>query len=281
MYGYIYKIENTVNGKLYIGQTTSSFKRRKTQHLSDLRHTRHGNCHLQNSFNKYGEFIFDFKILNWANSLEELNNLETYYMKKYDCFDREKGYNIREGGDNRKHSKESLIRMSIAQKGRTISPEHRQKLSLAFKGRKHTLETRQKMSIAHKGNTYCLGNSPSAETRQKMSEAHKGEKSHWYGKNFSLEHRRKLCENHARPMLGKKLSISRRRELSKNNYRRGGGVSGFPGAYLNKKRNHEKKCWYSKIMFNGKSKSLWNYPDPLSASIVFEFVRNEIYEVND
>lgn len=277
MYGYIYKIENTVNGKLYIGQTTTSFKKRKTQHLSDLRHTRHGNCHLQNSFNKYGESIFDFKILNWANSLEELNNLETYYLKAYDCFDREKGYNIREGGNNRKHSMESRIRMSIAQKGRTITSEHRQKLSLAFKGKKHSVETRQKMSIAHKGNTYCLGNSPSAETRRKMSEARKGEKSHWYGKHFSLEHRMKLSKNHARPMLGKTFSKEHRLKLSES--KKGGSLFGFPGGYLNKNRNPEKKCWYSRILFNGKSKSLGSYPDPLSASIIFEFVKHEIYEL--
>lgn len=58
----IYKIENLINGKIYIGSSVDLLGR-KNAHFSQLNRNIHGNKKLQNSFNKYGKDNFNFKIL--------------------------------------------------------------------------------------------------------------------------------------------------------------------------------------------------------------------------
>ena len=62
----IYKIENLVNGKVYIGKTVD-FKERKKEHKLDLRLNRHYNNYLQNAWNKYGRENFKFEMVFLCN----------------------------------------------------------------------------------------------------------------------------------------------------------------------------------------------------------------------
>lgn len=87
----IYAIKNTSNGKVYIGSTAKSFKVRFNQHISKLRCNKHHCIHLQNAFNKYGEEIFDFEILEVVTTSEGIRDLEKYYIDKFDAVN--KGYN--------------------------------------------------------------------------------------------------------------------------------------------------------------------------------------------
>lgn len=60
----VYKIENAINHKIYIGSTAiMGFKKRWWSHRKDLRDCKHANQHLQNAWNKYGEKSFHFSIL--------------------------------------------------------------------------------------------------------------------------------------------------------------------------------------------------------------------------
>ena len=96
MKAYIYFIINKVNGKRYVGQTTD-FSRRKYTHFRSLRENRHANIKLQNAWNKYGEENFVIERIIFENTTAvELDELEKYYIKKYDSIDN--GYNIMEGG---------------------------------------------------------------------------------------------------------------------------------------------------------------------------------------
>ena len=61
--GGIYKITNTVNGKIYIGSAVD-LSRRKRDHFWSLRKGTHCNAYLQKSFNKYGENNFSFEVLS-------------------------------------------------------------------------------------------------------------------------------------------------------------------------------------------------------------------------
>lgn len=76
----------------------------------------------------------------------------------------------------RKHTVESLIKMSVAQKGRIISDETKKKMSSAASVRKITLETREKLSAALMGNQRTLGYKHTDETKKKMSVVHTGNK---------------------------------------------------------------------------------------------------------
>lgn len=87
----IYSITNIVNNKKYIGSTAKSFNSRWKKHITNLKNGGHASHHLQNSWNKYGENNFEFKIEEVVDSLENLLNLERDYIAKYDSYNN--GYN--------------------------------------------------------------------------------------------------------------------------------------------------------------------------------------------
>lgn len=88
----IYKIENLLNGKVYIGGS-KNIKRRWQQHLTRLRNNKHKSSHLQNSFNKYGQQAFKFTTVLECQS-EKLFYFEDIYIKIYQSIDRKFGYNL-------------------------------------------------------------------------------------------------------------------------------------------------------------------------------------------
>ena len=75
----IYKIENSVNGKLYVG-SSSEIPNRKYNHFNTLRKNEHPNSHLQNAYNKYGKDAFEFAILEEVKDLTQLILREQYWM---------------------------------------------------------------------------------------------------------------------------------------------------------------------------------------------------------
>lgn len=92
----IYKVTNKFNGKVYIGQTIRTLEQRKWQHLDAAKN----GCktHFYNAIRKYGEKNFVFEIIDEASSVQELNELERYYIQKYDSI--KNGYNMVDGGNN-------------------------------------------------------------------------------------------------------------------------------------------------------------------------------------
>lgn len=91
MFG-IYKIENLINGKLYIGQSKNIESRWK-QHLSELNNHTHHNYKLQRDWIEYGNEAFKFSILE---GYESLDDKEKYFIEKYSSI--ENGYNLAEVG---------------------------------------------------------------------------------------------------------------------------------------------------------------------------------------
>jgi len=87
----VYIILNEVSNKFYIG-SSNDLKKRKIFHFTQLRNNNHFNHHLQNAWNKYGEFNFKFYLLEECaeNILEKR---EEFYIKKFKSSDRKIGYN--------------------------------------------------------------------------------------------------------------------------------------------------------------------------------------------
>jgi len=118
--GTIYKIENLVNGKVYIGQTAMKAKYRKTTHFNALEGNRHPNKHLQRAWNKYGRENFKFQIIEKVN-INKLDDREIYWIRYYK--NKAGVYNLDSGGNkNKKLSKESKEKMSLAVKQRLKNP---------------------------------------------------------------------------------------------------------------------------------------------------------------
>lgn len=104
----IYKIENLINHKKYIGQSVNIKRRWKDEKISAFNENDRGyNYPLSRAFRKYGIENFSFEILEECN-IEELNNKEQYWIEYYDSFFN--GYNQTLGGDSSKSQpKEKII----------------------------------------------------------------------------------------------------------------------------------------------------------------------------
>lgn len=114
---FIYKIENNINGKCYIGQTSRDPWHRFQEHMTDKSHC----VKLVSAVNKYGKECFSLKVIDHANSMEELNKKEIMYIEKFNSV--KNGYNILDGGSNRKMPKNTKEKISNSMKG-IKKPEH-------------------------------------------------------------------------------------------------------------------------------------------------------------
>jgi group I intron endonuclease len=110
--GIIYSITNNVNNKKYIGQTIRSFRDRIREYEKG-----YGNIYINNAFKKYGWNNFEFKIIDTAKDLDELNEKEIYYIKQFNSNNKEFGYNIELGGKNAIPDTETLEKMSKSHLG--------------------------------------------------------------------------------------------------------------------------------------------------------------------
>ena len=109
VYGIIYKIENLINGKIYIGQTTQKggFDARYGKKWWENTH----NEHLRLSVQKYGVDNFKVtKILRKCYKESTLNEWEKKYIKQFKSNNYKYGYNKNSGGvsvRNNNNSKKS------------------------------------------------------------------------------------------------------------------------------------------------------------------------------
>ena len=118
MYGYIYKVTNTMDGKIYVGQHKSS--------STDDNYLGSGKL-IKRAVRKYGKNHFTKEILMVCDSKEELDYWEVELIEQLKTQDHTIGYNIAQGGHERfftgcKHSEESRSKMSERAKNRPHPP---------------------------------------------------------------------------------------------------------------------------------------------------------------
>ena len=90
VYGRIYGIENMLNHKIYVGQTTQTIKERFRQH-------RNRNSYIGRAIREYGKENFIIVILEECYSREEMNEAEKRWIKRLNC-KYPNGYNRNDGG---------------------------------------------------------------------------------------------------------------------------------------------------------------------------------------
>ncbi len=93
---YLYVLINKINNKIYVGQT-ENFERRRREHKSYSRYFSKGTP-LYCSIKKYGFANFEMFPIEIANTAEEIDKLEIYWIKEFDSTNRKIGYNLCPGG---------------------------------------------------------------------------------------------------------------------------------------------------------------------------------------
>lgn len=90
LFGYIYKISNTVNDKVYIGLTTRNPRKRFSEHCV-------ANSLIGRAIRKHGIVSFNVEVIDTAMSKGELCKKERYWIREYNSF--KNGYNNTNGGE--------------------------------------------------------------------------------------------------------------------------------------------------------------------------------------
>jgi len=178
----IYKAQNKINSKIYIGITIKSLNERI------YRHSRFSGQPFGNALRKYGIQSFDISVIDSALLKEIAYEKEIYWIKFYNSRV-PNGYNLTDGGEgcHGSLSEETRKKMSEAKKGKPNgrlgkhhSEETKIKMSKAQKGKKLSEEAKRKIGEANKRRNAkppsAKGKHWSEETRMKISKALKGHK---------------------------------------------------------------------------------------------------------
>ena len=186
----IYKYTNSQNGKVYIGQTSKTLDERAQSKGRNYRES----ARFYNAILKYGWDAFVPTIITTVETQEEANQLERYYISKYQSTDDRYGYNISLGGDCK-----------------YMSPETRKKISDKAKER-YKDKTKNPMYGKHQTD----------EMKRKLSESRMGSLNPQYGKTWTDTQREKCGTK------GKKLNLSdEQREVLRNKARELGLTNGL------------------------------------------------------
>lgn len=96
--GFIYKITNDINGKMYVGKTDFSVEKRFKEHCGDSKRPREENKPLYRAMNKYGINHFHAEVVEEVPN-DILGEREAYWINKLDTY--HNGYNATLGGEGK------------------------------------------------------------------------------------------------------------------------------------------------------------------------------------
>ena len=124
----IYKIENLINKKVYIGQSNNIFKRYHSHHKSDCfnENSPAYNFQIYQAIRKYGIENFSITVLELCD-IDKLNDREQFWINYYDSF--KNGYNRTKGGQ---HWSENIHSAETEEKRRLTREKNN-----SLKGDKH------------------------------------------------------------------------------------------------------------------------------------------------
>lgn len=184
----IYRIRNTVNGKVYVGSSKHA-QRRMQAHKRLLRLNKHHSSHLQAAWNIDGEAAFVFDLIVVCAEADLLL-YEQIAIDAYKAHINDFGYNqARIAGSTRgfKHSPETKAALSKARAGRKRSLEWVANMSASRIGKPRDPEAVQKTGLANLGkrrspavramiSNHRTGSKASDEVKAAMSVSRTGRK---------------------------------------------------------------------------------------------------------
>lgn len=96
---YIYKITNTINNKIYIGQTVETINERWTRHWQDA-YAMRSDTIFARAIRKYGKENFIQEEIEFLENSELLNEREIYWIDTLKSTVNNGNYNTADGGSN-------------------------------------------------------------------------------------------------------------------------------------------------------------------------------------
>lgn len=296
----LYKIENKINGKIYIGQT-KNFEKRMSAHKATNKSM------VSKAIHKYGKENFKFEKLaileDWM-----IDEAEQKAIKAYNSIC-PNGYNLDTGGCLQKEmSDEAKRRLSNSLKGR---PSYRKGIKAKPESILKSISTKLRRELTPKeiDNFYKFGKiiepKPkgvriiSAETREKARQAKLGRKQSpehiearrkgMIGHAVSEETRKKIAEaNKRQDYSGRSTESSKRKQSEtlkakyangeiprkKKSKKRITNTSGFVGVYFDKRR-----CKYiAEIRCDGKRWHLGQFDSPEQAAWKYNQAAIELHK---
>lgn len=211
----IYRIRNVLNDHYYIGSTVDS-RKRFWAHRKALRSDQHDCIHLQRAWNKYGEDVFRFEIVEQLASREELYPVEQRWLDEH--FGKNYCYNVAAHADSPMRDASPEMRTLLAEKtkawlereghprqgykctpeevaysaerrkGKHAGPEHYRY------GKTVSEETRKKIGDTQRGKAKAPGRKVSPEGLAKIRANIEAGRSHmhWLGKQHTEEAKLKM-----------------------------------------------------------------------------------------
>ena len=173
VFGVVYLILNTVNGKRYVGQTVQPLEKRFNAHARSKKSL------IGKAIRKYGKDKFRYGVIKSCASKEEMDYWEKYFivaLKSKVPY----GYNMTDGGEGtsglertpeylkhlsesrmgeknprygKKNTPEHTARIVAANLGRKRKPGTGEHIANALRGKKHTKERCAHVSIANRGDS--------------------------------------------------------------------------------------------------------------------------------
>lgn len=209
----IYKTTNKINGKFYIGKDAKN----NPNYLGS------GQL-LHKAIKKYGVENFEKEILEYCTDKKHMNEREIFWINITDA--QKLGYNIADGGHGgNTYTEETKQRISRLYKNRYIAPEtiEKRKITRSKNPEKYKLSEERKKIIGDQHRGKIISDKQKKLTSERMkkfdnysekfllqqkSENKIGEKNPMWGKQASVETRKKQSESHkknpSRYWLGKK-----------------------------------------------------------------------------
>lgn len=182
----IYKIENSINHKVYIGQSKDLFRRMNEHYGTGFRHSKYK---LHQEMREYGIENFKFEILK---ETYDFDYWEKFFIYWYQAYNPDYGYNLTVGGqisterkDNFIYTDEMKMKMSEAKKNNWNDEDYRKRIlhtqlqgRLSEEGRKNRSNSTKQMWLsgkfkdqANKISKTMLGMKRPESTKLKMKES--------------------------------------------------------------------------------------------------------------
>lgn len=227
----IYCITNKTNNKVYIGYTGKKINQRFNTHKKNSE--KKVNRRLYDAMNKYGYENFTITELDYTDSVESAQELESWYIHIFRSKDSKYGYNMTNGGDGgytlsewdetnkeklylqQKQKREKTLnekygvsnptkldwvkeKISKSHKGKILSEEHKQSISETLKNKYQSRELVPNISglRPHKKGEFTH----SEESKEKISKHRLGKR---YEDIFDEETIKRLKEQRRINFLGK------------------------------------------------------------------------------